>query len=52
MVVDLTSSITLLVDLFRDFLLKSEEPEAESDLIAHLWTRVMLESINKSVSHH
>jgi hypothetical protein len=52
MVVDLTSSTALLIDLFCDFLLKSEKPEAESDLIAHLWTRVILENLNKSVSHH
>lgn len=38
-----------LLDLFRDLLLKGEEPQAESHLVGHLRCGVVLQDVDQSV---
>ena len=38
----------VLLDLLRNFLLKSEQPETEANLVTHLRRSVMLQDVNQT----
>ncbi len=43
-------AVNALLDMLRNLLLKGEKPQAESNLVGHLWRWVMLQDVDQSVS--